>query len=96
VAGIEPYASKINVDAWARRQNYGRGTRGRSLGNFGRRVGDRLLSRMRSAITTAAQSIAGIAADFTRREHAKARHERARWLIGFIYCRICARGLSTS
>ncbi len=57
VAGIEPHASKINVDAWARRQNYGRGTRWRSLGNFGGRAGDRLLSRMRSTITTAAQSI---------------------------------------
>jgi hypothetical protein len=57
VAGIEPHASKINVDAWAGRENYGRGTRWRSLGNFGGRAGDRLLSRMRSAITTAAQSI---------------------------------------
>ena len=27
VAGIEPHASKINMDAWARRQNHGRGTR---------------------------------------------------------------------
>ena len=55
VVSIDPYASKINVDAWARRQNYGRGPRWRSLGNFGRRAGDRLLSRMRSAITTEAQ-----------------------------------------
>lgn len=36
---------------------YGRGTRRRSLGDFSRRTGDRLLSGMRRAITTAAQSI---------------------------------------
>jgi hypothetical protein len=54
VAGIEPHASKVNVDAWARRQNYGRGTRWGSLGNFGRRAGNRLLSRMRRAIATTA------------------------------------------
>jgi hypothetical protein len=57
VAGIEPYASKINVDPWAGRQNYGHGTRRGSLGDFSRPTGDRSLSWMRSAITTAAQSI---------------------------------------
>jgi len=57
VARIEPHASKINMDAWARRQSYGRGARWRSLGNFGRRARDRHLSRMWCAITTATQSI---------------------------------------
>ena len=55
--GIGPHASKINMDAGTRRQNYGRGTRWRSLDNFCCRAGDRLLSWMRSAIATTAQSI---------------------------------------